>query len=101
MLNCQDRLAAGPANRMARLAGIDAHRVRQWLFARSVQEPIGSPLMGKVATRLAPHSPRLARVRQAGIFDDAPNTRIWTAHVPDRHPAGIHAERRISRVGRH
>jgi streptomycin 6-kinase len=57
MLNCEDRLAAGPAalaNRMAGLAGLDAHRVRQWLFARSVQESIGSPLMDQVATRLAP-----------------------------------------------
>jgi hypothetical protein len=39
---------------MAGLAGIDAGRVRQWLFARSVQESIGSPLMREVATRLAP-----------------------------------------------
>jgi streptomycin 6-kinase len=57
MLNCQDRLAADPAalaNRMAALAGIDADRVRQWLFARSVQESIGSPLMRQVARRLAP-----------------------------------------------
>jgi streptomycin 6-kinase len=57
MLNCEDRLAADPAGlagRMAGLAGIDAHRARQWLFARSVQESIGSPLMGQVATRLAP-----------------------------------------------
>jgi streptomycin 6-kinase len=57
MLNCEDRLAADPvglANRMAGLAGIDAHRVRQWLFARCVQESTGSPLMRQVATRLAP-----------------------------------------------
>ena len=57
MLNCEDRLAADPAglaSRMACLAGIDAQRVRQWLFARSVQESIGSPLMGQVATWLAP-----------------------------------------------
>jgi streptomycin 6-kinase len=57
MLNCEDRLAADPAglaDRMARLAGIDAHRARQWLFARSVQESIGSPLMRQVAARLAP-----------------------------------------------
>jgi streptomycin 6-kinase len=57
MLNCEDRLAADPAglaDRMAGLAGIDAHRARQWLFARSVQESIGSPLMRQVATRLAP-----------------------------------------------
>jgi streptomycin 6-kinase len=57
MLNCEDRLAADPAGlamRMAGLAGIDAARVRQWLFARSVQESIGSPLMRQVARRLAP-----------------------------------------------
>ena len=37
MLNCEDRLAAdlaGLPKRMADLAGIDADRVRQWLFAR-------------------------------------------------------------------
>jgi hypothetical protein len=39
---------------MAGLAGIDPGRVRQWLFARSVQESIGSPLMRQVARRLAP-----------------------------------------------
>jgi streptomycin 6-kinase len=57
MLNCEDRLAADPAglaNRMAGLAGVDAGRVRQWLFARSVQESPGSPLMRLVARRLAP-----------------------------------------------
>jgi streptomycin 6-kinase len=57
MLNCEDRLAADPAglaDRMADLAGLDAGRVRQWLFARSVQESAGSPLMALVARRLAP-----------------------------------------------
>jgi streptomycin 6-kinase len=57
MLNCDDRLAADPAGlaaRMARLAGLDAARVRQWLFARSVQESVGSPLLHHVASRLAP-----------------------------------------------
>ena len=57
MLNCEDRLAAHPAAlaaRMAGLAGVDAGRVRLWLFARSVQESIGSPLMRQVATQLAP-----------------------------------------------
>jgi streptomycin 6-kinase len=56
MLNCEDRLAADPAAlaaRMARLAGVDTARVRQWLFARSVQESLGSPLMGQVAGQLA------------------------------------------------
>jgi streptomycin 6-kinase len=57
MLNCEDRLAADPAalaTRIAELAGVDPGRVRQWLFARSVQESIGSPLMRQVATQLAP-----------------------------------------------
>jgi len=36
------------------LAGVDAARVRQWLFARAVQESICSPLMRQVARRLAP-----------------------------------------------
>ena len=57
MLNCEDRLGGDPAAlaaRMARLAGVDADRVRQWLFARSVQESIGSPLMCQVARKLAP-----------------------------------------------
>ena len=57
MLNCSGRLAADPAAlalRMADLAGLDGGRVRQWLFARSVQESIGSPLMRHVAGRLAP-----------------------------------------------
>jgi streptomycin 6-kinase len=57
MINCPGRLAADPAglaNRMAAPAGVDAARVRQWLFARTVQESIGSPLMRQVARRLAP-----------------------------------------------
>jgi streptomycin 6-kinase len=57
MLNCEHRLAAEPAalaDRMASLAGLNAGRVRQWLFARAVQESIGSPLMREVARRLAP-----------------------------------------------
>jgi len=57
MLNCEERLAADPgglALRMADLAGLDGGRVRQWLFARSVQASVGSPLMRHVAGRLAP-----------------------------------------------
>jgi streptomycin 6-kinase len=57
MLNCETRLAADPAavaDRMAGLAGLDAGRVRLWLFARAVQESIESPLMRQVALRLAP-----------------------------------------------
>ena len=56
MLNCEDRLAADPAGlaaRMAGLAGVEAARVRHWLFARSVQESVGSPLMRQVARALA------------------------------------------------
>jgi hypothetical protein len=39
---------------MAGLAGLEAARVRHWLFARSVQESVGSPLMRQVARALAP-----------------------------------------------
>ncbi len=57
MLNCDERLAADPAalaGRMAGLAGVDAGRVRHWLFARCVQESVGSPVRQQVAARLAP-----------------------------------------------
>jgi streptomycin 6-kinase len=57
MLNCSDRLAADPAGlaaRMASLTDVDAARVRRWLFARSVQESVGSSLMRQVAATLAP-----------------------------------------------
>jgi streptomycin 6-kinase len=57
MLNCPARLAADPAAlaaRMAGLAGVDASRVRLWLFARAVVESIGSPVLRQVARRLAP-----------------------------------------------
>jgi streptomycin 6-kinase len=57
MLCCEDRLAADPAGlagRMARLAGLEPGRVRLWLFARSVQESVGSPMLRQVARQLAP-----------------------------------------------
>jgi len=57
MLNCDGRLAinaAGLAGRMAGLAGLDPGRVRAWLFARAVQESVGSPLLRHVAQQLAP-----------------------------------------------
>lgn len=57
MLNCDSRLAtdaAGLADRMAALADLDRGRVRRWLFARAVKESIGSPLLRRVATQLAP-----------------------------------------------
>jgi streptomycin 6-kinase len=57
MLNCDDRLAADStalADRLAGLASLDGGRVRLWLFARSVQESVGSALMRQVARQLAP-----------------------------------------------
>jgi streptomycin 6-kinase len=57
MLCCDERLAADPgalADRMAGLAAVDSGRVRLWLFARCVQESVGSPLLRRVATQLAP-----------------------------------------------
>jgi hypothetical protein len=84
MLNCEDRLAADPAGlagRMAGLAGIDAHRARQWLFARSVQESIGSPLMGQVATGLCGREPRGRPWFVTLAFDPALSIRIRTARV--------------------
>jgi streptomycin 6-kinase len=57
MLNCEERLAADPAGlarRMAGLTGLDPGRVRLWLFARSVQESTGSPILHQVARQLAP-----------------------------------------------
>jgi streptomycin 6-kinase len=57
MLNCDDRLATDPAalsDRMAELVELDPGRVQLWLFARSVQESVDSPLMRQVARQLAP-----------------------------------------------
>ena len=57
MLNFPERLAADPAGfaaRMAGLTGLDAGRVRLWLFARCVQESVGDPNLQAVAARLAP-----------------------------------------------
>jgi streptomycin 6-kinase len=57
MLCCDGRLAADPsglADRMAGLAGLDVGRVRLWLFARSVQESVGSSLLRQVTRRLVP-----------------------------------------------
>jgi hypothetical protein len=84
MLNCEDRLAAHPAglaNRVAALAGIDAHRVRQWLSARGVQKSIGSPLMCQVGGAARA---RLTRRHRGDInlaLDDTLGTRIWTLVV--------------------
>jgi len=57
MLNFPERLAADPAAfaaRMAGLTGLDAGRVRLWLFARCVQESADDPDLQAVAARLAP-----------------------------------------------
>jgi streptomycin 6-kinase len=57
MLNFPGRLAADPAGfaqRMADLTGLDAGRLRLWLFARCVQESVGVPHLQAAAARLAP-----------------------------------------------
>jgi streptomycin 6-kinase len=57
MLNFPGRLAADPvgfAHRMAGLAGLEPDRVRQWLFARCVQESACEPGLRPVAIKLVP-----------------------------------------------
>jgi streptomycin 6-kinase len=57
MLNFPDRLVADPAGfaqRMADLLDLDAERLRQWLFARCVQESVDQPHLRTAATALAP-----------------------------------------------
>jgi streptomycin 6-kinase len=57
MLNFPARLDADPAGfvgRMAALLDLDAQRLRQWLFARCVQESIDHPHLRSVAIALAP-----------------------------------------------
>lgn len=57
MLNFPDRLVAAPADfarRMATLAGLDADRVRHWLFARCVLESVEQPELIPAVTALAP-----------------------------------------------
>jgi streptomycin 6-kinase len=56
MLNCDERLATDPvglARRMAELLGVDAERVRRWLFARCAQESLHDLTMRDPARRLA------------------------------------------------
>ncbi len=56
MLNCPGRLDGDPrglAHRLADLADLDPGRVTAWLFARCVQESLGTPDLASVATRLA------------------------------------------------
>ena len=55
MLNCSRRLHADPLGMVARLAGmldLDGARVRQWVFARCVQESVDWPELGEVARRV-------------------------------------------------
>jgi streptomycin 6-kinase len=55
LLNCAERLHADPtglAGRMADLLGLDALRLRRWLFARCVQESPDWPPLADVARRL-------------------------------------------------
>lgn len=57
MLNFPDRLAAdavGFASRMADLLDLDAERLRQWMFARCVQESVDQPHLLGVVEDLAP-----------------------------------------------
>jgi streptomycin 6-kinase len=57
MLNFPDRLVADPAGftrRMAELLDLDTERLRQWAFARCVQESVDQPHLRGVAAALAP-----------------------------------------------
>jgi streptomycin 6-kinase len=57
MLNFPDRLVTDPiglAERMAGLLGLDAGRLRQWLFARCVQGSIDQPHLRAAVVDLAP-----------------------------------------------
>ena len=57
MLNFPDRLAAAPAGfvlRMPRLLDLDDERLRQWLFARCVQESIDQPHLLSAIIKIAP-----------------------------------------------
>jgi len=57
LLNCTDTLHRDPhrlLRRVSELAGLDADRVQQWLFARCVQGSPGWPALAPVAQQLAP-----------------------------------------------
>jgi streptomycin 6-kinase len=57
MLNFPNRLAADPVGfvlRMAHLLDLDAERLRQWLFARCVQESLDQPYLLSVIDDVAP-----------------------------------------------
>jgi streptomycin 6-kinase len=56
LLNCEQRLYADPislAHRMADRLDVDRQRLRQWLFARCVQESLDQPDLIEVAASLA------------------------------------------------
>lgn len=57
MLDFPDRLGADPAGFVQRMADhldLDAQRLRQWLFARCVQESVDQPHLRSVVIDLAP-----------------------------------------------
>ena len=57
MLNFPDRLVADPpgfTRRLAELLDLDTERLRQWVFARCVQESVDQPHLRRVAADLAP-----------------------------------------------
>ena len=57
MLNFPDRLVADPVGftrRMGKLLDLDVERLRQWLFARCVQESVDQPHLRAVAVDIAP-----------------------------------------------
>jgi streptomycin 6-kinase len=57
MLNHPERLATDPhgfVGRMAGLLGLEPTRLRDWLFARGVQESIDAPNLREVAIALRP-----------------------------------------------
>ncbi len=61
MLNFPDRLLGDPfgfVQRMADLLDLDTGRLRQWLFARCVQESVDQPALRAVAIELAPDAER-------------------------------------------
>ncbi|WP_218578848.1 aminoglycoside phosphotransferase family protein [Phytohabitans houttuyneae] len=56
LLNCEQRLTADPVGLTCRMAGLldlDPDRLRQWLFARCVQESLDEPGLLEVAAELA------------------------------------------------
>jgi streptomycin 6-kinase len=57
LLNCRERLGADPValtDGMAARCGVDAARLRLWVFARCVQESLDDPDLYDVARQIAP-----------------------------------------------